>query len=105
MEGGRSQEATLHNFFQCYHAGIGEWFFYEGDLFDYVLAAIRHQPAYLDPHDWMQDEKCQSMPSDLIESMADKTKVLREADAFLSESRTIPLSPSFQDLGLAIEEG
>lgn len=105
MEGGRSQEATLHNFFQCYHAGIGEWFFYEGDLFDYVLAVIRRQPAYLDPHEWMQDEQCQPMPLGALGSATDRTKTLKEADVFLSEQRTASMTPSFQDLkGLALEE-
>lgn len=101
MEGGRTQEAALHQFFRCYHAGSGEWFFYEGDLFDYVLAVIKNQPAYLDPYEWMQDEQAQATPLDLLESATAGLKTLEEVDVFLSGSPALPSAPSFQLNGSA----
>jgi|GEM_PF-3303976 len=57
MDGGKAQESATHQAFSGYHTGIGEWFFFENELVDYVLAVVRNQPNFVDPEVWMKSKK------------------------------------------------
>jgi len=57
MDGGKAQESATHQAFNGYHTGIGEWFFFENELVDYVLAVVRNQPNFVDPEVWMKSKK------------------------------------------------
>jgi hypothetical protein len=85
MKGGRTEESTLHRFFAQYHTGVGEWFFFEGDLFDYILSAIKNQPHYLDPKVWLQNHK--SQPFNAEPFLSTDVRFLESADTFLEKDR------------------
>ncbi len=82
MFGGIRQEKTVHDFFSRYHTGRGEWFYFEGDLYDYILDVIRTQPEYIDPKKWSKGQS----PDFTYETFLGSSEILLiEADEFLEK--------------------
>lgn len=82
MDGGKAQESAAHQAFSDYHTGLGEWFFFENELVDYVLAVIRNQPNFVDPVVWMKSKKNTHGFTQLLNSI--DASILERSDKSLS---------------------
>lgn len=54
VEGDRATESRLHQYFDRagYYTGVGEWFFYSGDLVSYI-DFLGENGHFIDPSDWL----------------------------------------------------
>lgn len=95
MYGARAEEKIVHEFFNRYHAGLGEWFFFEEDLLDYILDVIKTQPDFINPNEWFNGEASNVAFSQLSSS---SLNLLEEAETFI-EPKTIAPSKSASNGG------
>lgn len=88
MQGGRSEEGEVHRAFSQYHTGTGEWFYFEGDLIDYILEVARNQPDHVDPGFWMSN--CGTKAPAFNALTAYQSETLLTAESSLSDGAALP---------------